>query len=50
MKSKGRFLKNFTGGGLQIIAVGVLTGLLAGLVVTLYTLLAHMAEEFAVGY
>ncbi len=35
---------------MQIIAVGVLTGILAGLVVTLYTLLAHMAEEFAEGY
>lgn len=50
MKKNGRFLKKFTGGALQIIAVGVLTGILAGLVVTLYTLLAHMAEEFAEGY
>ncbi len=50
MKKNGRFLKNFTGGALQIIAVGVLTGILAGLVVTLYTLLAHMAEELAEGY
>lgn len=34
----------------QIVAVGSLTGLFAGLIVTLYTQLCHMAEEFAVGY
>lgn len=49
MKGKKRSLTN-ANNVLQIIAVGVLTGLLAGVVVTLYTLLCHMAEEFAEGY
>lgn len=36
--------------GFQIVAVGAVTGLFAGLVVTLYNLLAAMAEEFSRGY
>lgn len=36
--------------GVQLVAVGGLTGFFAGLVVTLYTLLAAMAEEFSRGY
>lgn len=36
--------------GVQLVAVGSLTGLFAGLVVTLYQALTHMAEEFARGY
>lgn len=50
MKNSKRSFTNVASGSLQIIAVGVLTGLLAGLVVTLYALLAHMTEEFAQGY
>ncbi len=34
----------------QIVLVGVLTGALAGLVVTLYNALVVMAEEFSMGY
>lgn len=36
--------------GIQLVAVGALTGFFSGLVVTLYTLLASMAEEFSRGY
>ncbi len=36
--------------GVQLVAVGALTGFFAGLVVTLYNVLAHMAEEFSAGY
>lgn len=36
--------------GIQLVAVGGLTGFFAGITVTLYTLLASMAEEFSRGY
>lgn len=43
-------IKNKVSYGVQIIAVGALTGLFAGVVVTLYTRLASLAEEFSQGY
>lgn len=36
--------------GVELVAVGALTGFFAGLVVTLYNAVAVMAEEFARGY
>lgn len=36
--------------GVQLVAVGALTGFFAGFVVTFYTLLVSMAEEFSRGY
>lgn len=38
------------GFGAQLVLVGALTGTFAGVVVTLYTVLAAMAEEFSRGY
>lgn len=38
------------GYGAQIVLVGALTGTFAGVVVTLYTVLTSMAEEFSRGY
>ena len=38
------------GNGAQLVLVGVLTGAFAGVLVTLYTVLASMAEEFSRGY
>ena len=35
---------------LQLVLVGMLTGLFAGVIVTLYTLLASLSEEFSRGY
>ena len=43
-------LKKHIGYGAQIVAVGVVTGAFAGLVVTLFTVLAAMAEEASRGY
>lgn len=42
--------KNKTYYGAQIVAVGAVTGLFAGIVVTLYNRLASLAEEFSQGY
>ena len=42
--------KNKTYYGAQIVAVGAVTGLFAGVVVTLYNRLASLAEEFSQGY
>ncbi len=42
--------KKRLGYGLQIVLVGMLTGLFAGVVVTFYNILAVMAEDFARGY
>ena len=36
--------------GIQIVAVGAITGTFAGLVVSLYTIVAEMTEQFARGY
>ncbi len=36
--------------GVQLVAVGALTGFFAGVVVTFYTILVSMAEEFSRGY
>ncbi len=50
MKQKIQNLGNKAHYGAQIVSVGALTGLFAGLVVTLYNVLASMAEEFSRGY
>ena len=42
--------KKRLGYGLQIVLVGMLTGLFAGVVVTFYNIPAVMAEDFARGY
>ena len=49
MREKRHF-KRRLGNGLQIVLVGALTGAFAGVVVTLYTVLASMAEDFSRGY
>lgn len=46
MKSFGTKINN----GFQIVAVGMLTGAFAGVVVTLYNVLVVMCEEFSVEY
>lgn len=50
MKAFFKKIGNKAGGSVQIVLVGGLTGLFAGVVVTLYNLLASMTEEFASGY
>lgn len=50
MKDFVKRIGNKAGNGAQIIVVGGLTGLFAGIVVTLYNMLASMTEEFAAGY
>ena len=49
MREKRHF-KRRLGNGLQIVLVGALTGAFAGVVVTLYAVLASMAEDFSRGY
>ncbi|MDE5897185.1 MAG: chloride channel protein, partial [Clostridia bacterium] len=50
MKDFVKRIGSKAGSGAQIVVVGGLTGLFAGIVVTLYNLLASMTEEFASGY
>ena len=50
MKTKVKKFSDKANYGIQIVAVGALTGLFAGLVVTLYNALAKMSEEFSRGY
>lgn len=50
MKKRMVRLKRRAGTGLQIVLVGALTGVFAGVIVTLYNLLATLAEEFSRGY
>ncbi len=50
MKAKVKRFGNKANYGIQIIAVGALTGLFAGVIVTLYNALAKMSEEFSRGY
>ena len=45
-----RHFKRRLGEGAQLVLVGALTGAFAGVLVTLYTVLASMAEEFSRGY
>ena len=49
MKKRERIRRRL-GNGLQLVLVGALTGAFAGVIVTCYTLLASMAEEFSRGY
>lgn len=50
VKMRAKHIKKQVGYGLQIVLVGALTGTFAGVVVTLYTVLAAMAEDFSRGY
>ncbi len=50
VKTRAKHIKKQVGYGLQIVLVGALTGTFAGVVVTLYTVLAAMAEDFSRGY
>ena len=50
MKTKVKKLGDKAHYGAQIVAVGALTGLFAGTVVTLYNALAKLCEEFSRGY
>nr|MDE6273724.1 ClC family H(+)/Cl(-) exchange transporter [Clostridiales bacterium] len=50
MKEKIQKLGDKAHYGAQIVSVGALTGLFAGLVVTLYNVLASLSEEFSRGY
>ena len=50
VKERVKHIRKQFGYGLQIVLVGALTGTFAGVVVTLYTVLAAMAEEFSRGY
>lgn len=50
MKQKFNRIGKKAYGGAQIIAVGTLTGVFAGVIVTLYTFLTSKAEEFSRGY
>lgn len=50
MKDKVKKFRWKASNGIQIVAVGALTGLFAGVIVTLYSALAKMSEEFSRGY
>ncbi len=50
MKAKVKKFGDKTNYGIQIISVGALTGLFAGVIVTLYGALAKLSEEFSRGY
>lgn len=50
MKAKVKKFGDKANYGIQIVAVGALTGLFAGVIVTLYSALAKMSEEFSRGY
>lgn len=49
MKDKVKKFRGKANNGIQIVAVGALTGLFAGVIVTLYNALAKMCEHFASG-
>ena len=49
MKTKIKTFGRKVNYGVQIVAVGALTGALAGLIVTLYNMLVEFAEHFSVG-
>ncbi len=50
MSGKPQSLRRQFNRGIQIVAVGVLTGAFAGVIVTLYNALIELTEEFARGY
>lgn len=50
MRDTMKAIGNKAGYGVQIVAVGALTGAFAGVVVTLYNVLVVMCEEFSVEY
>ena len=50
VRERTKHIKKHVSYRLQIVLVGALTGTFAGVVVTLYTVLAAMAEEFSRGY
>ena len=50
VRERVKHVRKHLGNGFQIVLVGALTGTFAGVVVTLYTVLAAMAEDFSRGY
>lgn len=50
IKEKRALFGRRLGNGLQLVLVGALTGAFVGVIVTCYTLLAAMSEEFSRGY
>lgn len=50
IKEKRALFGRRLGNGLQLVLFGALTGAFAGVIVTCYTLLAAMSEEFSRGY
>ena len=50
MREKKKRFGRRLGDGLQLVLVGMLTGAFVGVIVTLYTILASMAEDFSRGY
>ena len=49
VRERVKHVRKHLGNGFQIVLVGALTGTFAGVVVTLYTVLAAMAEDFSRG-
>ena len=50
MRERRKFFRRSLGNGARLVLFGALTGAFVGVIVTLYTVLASLAEDFSRGY